>query len=217
MSRQGHVLLLGVDERLGDLAATLLGADYAVTSTLDRVPPVGRYDLVVVEVCNDRQIAVAKATERPWIAWCTGDESGQGLAAAYEAGALAALPPAANADMVLAAVGRAAALARRDRDSVPRVARYSVGDPIELAEDAVLGVVEGVVAQYALHEEGDEVLLGLWGPDECLLGHPDDACALELRAHVPVTVWFQPWRQARTDPEVIDALSRHLRRTEAWS
>ncbi len=49
---------------------------------------------------------------------------------------------------------------------------------IRLERDAVLEVRAGVVALTIIHADGTEVLLGLHGPGQVLIGHPEDGCCL---------------------------------------
>jgi CRP-like cAMP-binding protein len=94
---------------------------------------------------------------------------------------------------------------------------YRQGTLIPLPDDAVLEVKEGVVALTALHTDGAEVLLGLFGPGHLLPGHPANGCALELTAHTEVTVRTRSWTEAVRQPELAERLRLRLRQMEAWA
>ena len=53
---------------------------------------------------------------------------------------------------------------------------YRTGERTLLDPESALEVLEGVVALTVIHEDGAEVLLGLYGPGQVLAGHPEDAC-----------------------------------------
>lgn len=95
--------------------------------------------------------------------------------------------------------------------------RYRQGVPIPLPDDAVLEVKEGVVALTALHADGAEVLLGLFGPGQLLPGHPANGCAIELTAHTGVEVRMHSWAEAVHQPELAERLRLRLRQMEAWA
>lgn len=95
--------------------------------------------------------------------------------------------------------------------------RYRQGSLISLPDDAVLEVKEGVVALTALHADGAEVLLGLFGPGALLPGHPADSCAIELTAHTKVEVRMHSWAEAVRQPELAEKLLLRLRQMEAWA
>ncbi|HBL25838.1 MAG TPA: hypothetical protein DD490_03280 [Acidobacteria bacterium] len=95
--------------------------------------------------------------------------------------------------------------------------RYRQGQLISLPDDAVLEVKEGVVALTALHADGAEVLLGLFGPGRLLPGHPAHGCALELTAHTEVEVRTHTWVEAIRQPELAERLRYRLRQMEAWA
>lgn len=95
--------------------------------------------------------------------------------------------------------------------------RYRQGALIPLPDDAVLEVKEGVVALTALHADGAEVLLGLFGPGQLLPGHPATGCALELTAHTEVEVRMHTWAEAARQPELAERLRQRLRQMETWA
>ncbi len=95
--------------------------------------------------------------------------------------------------------------------------RYKAGEEIPLGPDSVLEVVSGVVALTVLHEDGAEVLLGLFGSGQMLAGHPREALCLQLHALAETTVWVQPWAKAVLQPGFTDRLRDQLWRLESWA
>ena len=95
--------------------------------------------------------------------------------------------------------------------------RYKAGERIPLGPESVLEVVSGVVALTVLHEDGAEVLLGLLGPGQVLVGHPKEASCLQPYAIGDTAVWVQPWSKAILQPGFADRLRDRLRSLEAWA
>ena len=113
----------------------------------------------------------------------------------------------------------AATLTRPDAGGLTgAVGRRYAREALILAErDAVIEVREGVVALSVLHPDGTEVLLGLHGPGQILVGHPEDSCCLQLVAHTDVVVGLRPWAVAAARPGFPERLRARLRQMEAWS
>jgi CRP-like cAMP-binding protein len=97
------------------------------------------------------------------------------------------------------------------------IRRYGRDTTIGLERDAVLEVREGVVALSVIHPDGTEVLLGLYGPGQILIGHPEDSCFLHLIAHTEVTATVRPWAEAARGAAFPEQLLARLRAMEAWS
>ncbi len=91
------------------------------------------------------------------------------------------------------------------------------GNLICLPDDAVLEILEGVVALTAVHADGAEVLLGLFGPGQLLPGYPADGCAIALMAHTNAEVRVHPWSEAVRRPELAERLRFRLRQMESWA
>jgi hypothetical protein len=221
MSAAGHqLLLLGEGQWVRRVAGTLIEDGLWLTVGSAPSAPPGCYDLLVLQLADTATVAewgaLARRLAVPWIA-CASVQDSAILTTAYAAGALAALPAEASAIVIRQAIDRALSLAGGGRRQRTREASYAAGSPIPLQDDSVLTVVQGVIAQYALHEDGAEVLLGLWGAGEHVPGHPSDACCLEIRAHTEATVRLRSWREARADPDLVAGFRRRLCRMEAWS
>jgi CRP-like cAMP-binding protein len=228
-----HLLLLGPKERAAVLAGLLQGDDCCITlisdeNRLAQLGGHGPYSLLVAEVEDESRLPDLSAAIRrlsiPWLA-CSGSPAPTLAAAAYRAGALAVLPFNVPPDLVERTVRSVLSSLRPEATpallpssiSERRRHRYQQGEQITLADDAVLEVKEGVVALTALHADGAEVLLGLFGPGQLLPGHPTDGCAIEYTAHTGTEVRTHSWSEALGQPELAEKLRLRLRQMEAWA
>lgn len=98
----------------------------------------------------------------------------------------------------------------------PRV-RYRRGAPIRLLPDSLLEIVQGVVAQTMLHGDGTEVFLGLYGPEQVLLSHPEDDCCIQLVAQTDVVGVLRNWVDALREPALVERLRTRIQFMEAWA
>ncbi len=155
-----------------------------------------------------------------WLGWNPTDDPALTLAA-YAAGAQAVLPAAMTASMLLQSIERSCTsrpvrhIRSADTPGVQRTCRR--GEAIQLAADEVIDVVDGVVAQTVFHSDGSEVLIGLSGPGQLLIAHPDDACCLQLRAHTNALIMVRSWQAAATTPHFLERLRARVRLLEGWS
>lgn len=94
---------------------------------------------------------------------------------------------------------------------------YRMGERIVLDPENMLEVLDGVVACTVLHEDGAEVLLGLYGAGQILAGHPAESGCVELSAQTPATVRVEPWAEAVQRAGFADRLRHRLRAMEAWA
>jgi CRP-like cAMP-binding protein len=101
--------------------------------------------------------------------------------------------------------------------ATPQRHRYKAGERILLGPESVLEVLSGAVALTVLHEDGAEVLLGLFGPGQVLVGHPQETSCLQIYALGEAAVWMQPWSKAVLQPGFADRLRERLRSLEAWA
>src|SRR5438105_9876231 len=95
--------------------------------------------------------------------------------------------------------------------------QYRLQSPISLDADELLEVESGIVALRALHEDGSEGLLGLFGPGQLICGQAADGCQLRLEAHSDATVRVAPWQDALSWPDLAGRLRERLRDAEAWA
>jgi len=73
-------------------------------------------------------------------------------------------------------------------------------------------VLRGIVAITAVHVDGPEVLLGLCGPSQIPVGHPQDICGIQLVAHTDTFVvepLAEQFGQSRAEGTLIDVRITH--------
>jgi CRP-like cAMP-binding protein len=169
--------------------------------------------------------AIAEAAKQlaiPWLA-CSATADPAAATAAYQAGALAVLPCGAAPEVVERTVARLLATlapkpAPGGNASRSRWQRhYRTGERILLDAESILEVEEGVVALTMIHDDGAEVLLGLYGPGQVLAGHPEDTCCIQLHAHAEARARIQPWPESAGLHTLPERLRDRLRYMEAWA
>ena len=228
-----HLALLGSGPDLLQLAGHLQDAGFAIT--LLPGPPRegdGRHGLTGVPSSPglalvgtsraeelDDLASTAEGHGLPWLFLCGGSSDGaegELTTVAYRAGALAVLPAGSSAELVAQTAGRTFDSMRLgpEAGAGKRRRHFRAGDTIALRADEMLRVVEGVIAQVAWHEDGNEGLVGLWGPGHLLSGHPEDACCLSLRAQTETLVEVD---RITADADTFARLLERIRRLEAWS
>jgi hypothetical protein len=180
-----------------------------------------RAALLVLNLDADLPIArVAHALRQqgiPWLAWNRSDEPARAVLASAS-GALAVLPGAISAPLLLQAIDAALATRSTVRRLVPgSQQRYRRGAVIALERNAILEVTDGIVAQTMIHPDGAAVLLGLCGPGQTLIGHPADDCCIELVAHTDAMITLQSWLDAVVDPQLPERLRTRVQLMEAWA
>jgi CRP-like cAMP-binding protein len=152
-----------------------------------------------------------------WIAWNQADDASLALQA-YQAGAIAVLPAAATPELFLQTIrGLAASPAQPASIQQPRLYHYHRGDLILPETNTVIEIQKGVVALNVVHHDGAQVLLGLCGPGQTLIGHPHDTCSLQLVAHTDSAVTFRSWAEAAGSPGFNERLRSRLQHLEAWA
>lgn len=158
----------------------------------------------------------------PWIAWNASDDPALALTA-YSAHASAVLPstitPVVFVQCIQTTLATHAAPTTRKAamGGNRRHMHYRRGDTIRLDDGDVLDVASGVVSQRMIHQDGSEVLLGLNGPGQILLGHPDDTCYLHLHAHTDTAVVIRTWDEATMDATLPERLRTRVRFIEGWA
>lgn len=177
--------------------------------------------------CLDRVTLVAQQLSLPWLACVmadSGSPNGSLTPAAYRAGALAVLPshlpPESMQQVVenlLQQMPQPLTHLNGHEENGWRLRPYQLGETIPLADDAVLTVQRGIIAQTVIFSDGKEVLLGLHGAGQLLVGHPEDDCCLHLVAHTEVAVSITTWHEACRTPQLTHHLRDRMRQTEAWA
>jgi CRP-like cAMP-binding protein len=217
LAKMRHILLTGQWKDCIDLLDALSRAGY-LTSVVapDRVAQV-EHDLLIARV--SRADAMPAGTPGPWLAWFPADRA-ELSTRAYQAGAVAAFSEETPIPTILQIVERTLALAANTKDAGPESMaqrRYQRGDVILLELGTVLEIQRGIIALTMVHQDGAEVLLGLCGPEQMLIPHPEDTCFIQLVAHTDCQVALRPWERAVRDAGFPDKVRSRLQQMEAWA
>lgn len=213
-----HILIRGDWQPCDDLIRLLQGAGNLVS--LAPESGAASADFMLVRVADAAHLPTPTEGQTPWAAWtCSQNEILIPLA--YQAGAQAVFPENTPAKVICDFIQRAVAVHPGESVTEPlekAIQRhYQKGDTILLGADSVLEVKEGIIAQTMVHQDGAEVLLGLFGPHTLVVPHPEDTCYIQLMAHTNASVVIQPWQTAIFDPLFPEKLRARLQQMEAWA
>ncbi len=210
------------------LLTDLIQAGYSLTLVQKLEPKrnIGhhREPLIIVSLESDERrfasLQQQHRSQQPWIAWNRTDDARLALQA-YTDGALAVLPRQLTAGALVQAIqtlfGPRHSAPEQPILFRPVQQRYQQGALIPLESDGVLDIVRGVVAQIMLRPDGSEALIGLHGPCQLLLAHPNDDCAIQLLAHTEVIATTHTWHDVVATPRFVERLRARLHLMEAWS
>lgn len=213
-----HIYIRGDWQPCTTLIELLQQAGILVSLTPEGIP--AGADFLLIRLSSKAQLPAGGVQNTPWAVWtCCPDETLTTLA--YQAGAQAVFPEATPAKVIAdfiqrALSGRAGTAAAEPLEKAIQ-RRYQKGDTILLGADSVLEVKEGIIAQTMVHQDGAEVLLGLFGPHTLVVPHPEDTCYIQLMAHTNASVVIQPWQTASLDPLFPEKLRARLQQMEAWA
>lgn len=213
-----HILVSGDWQHCADLVDLIHRAGNLVSLVPKKDFPAA--DLLVARLTDPDAISALSQAGLPWVAWnCANDDAVTTLS--YQAGAQAVFPEATPAVVIFEFIQRYldehpfAAAAEPLEKAIQR--RYQKGDTILLGADSVLEVQEGIIAQTMVHQDGSEVLLGLFGPQHLVVPHPEDTCYIQLVAHTPARIIIRPWQTAMLEPGFAIQLRSRLQQMEAWA
>jgi hypothetical protein len=156
-----------------------------------------------------------------WFGWNKNDDANLALCA-YQFGAQAVLPSVITSEVMITTIQRLASDLLRgsaiggNRDHASERS-YERGQFVIPDEHAILEVIDGILAVTVIHHDGAEVLLGLCGPGQILVGHPEDNCSIRLVAHTPATIRSRSWVEATRDPDLPLHIRGRLQQMEAWA
>lgn len=175
-------------------------------------PSADGIDLTLLVLEDDSRVSPPRT---PWIAWNRTGRDAVALAA-YEQGARLVLPADVDGGRFISAVEQVGRLIPGETSAAGRRS-YVDGARITVGEHHVLRIESGVVAQRVIHSDGTAVLIGLFGADHLIVGHPDDGCCLELVALADTNAACVPWAQVVASPGFAESLRARLRHLEAWA
>ena len=202
---------------LVDRGYTLQSASGLVGDNIERwrVRPLGVAAALEQQSDAHRAAEVALELGVAWLAW---DRRGKAALSAYRSGAILALPPESSPVDLERAVATSMAVPAEGNLSLGAESRsYRATAVIEAGEDSIVEVMSGVLAMRSLQPDGSEVMMGLFGPGDLLVGHPTDPCHIELvaHAHAEVSVWT--WEGLQPTIEFADKLRKSLVWLSGWS
>lgn len=201
---------------LGVLMA--LAEEYVVSLVASlRQIPLEEQPIVVLLADSPERIAQSAAwlqqRKLVWLVWNLFDDPLVNVAA-YSAGA--ALVLAAQTSAVVLGQALAVLAAQRVHPKAQR-RLFARGSVIHVEPEQVLLVEQGVVAQSMVHADGAEVLLGLYGARQVILGHAEDDCAIQFRAHTELQAELRDWADLAGEPQVFERLRARIVLMEAWA
>ena len=210
-----HLFLAGAWLESSSMLAALVADGH--TLTWGEWPVGASPDLAIVRLDHNSGSGSILPT-CPWFGWNTLDDPDL-TARAYDNRALLVLPCATPPDLLVASVRQLLkTLEKSKRLSVndAKLETFPANFALPIVSNSVLEIVSGVVAQYMIHDDGVEVLLGLYGSGHWLTPHPDDTCLIELRSHTPLCVRRRSWETAGMDPACSAQLRHRIWQMEAW-
>jgi len=207
---------------VGDFSVTLVHDAAALSAAVNLGEPAPLVLAALETTSGDEPWAIPLLESRRvmWIAWNRLDRSAAAVRA-YELGALAVLPGGVTREAVDSALrtafARVQGTAHSGRPARHGPNRYPANSEILIDEHDVLILESGIVSTSVLHDDGSEVLIGMAGGGEVLVGHPHDSCCLLWRAHTETRGTVQSWQHAAATPAFASRLRERIRRTDAWA
>jgi len=136
---------------------------------------------------------------------------------AYEAGARHVITNDANASQIIQNLNALHVSQLHQQTTRGREQQYPRGAMVHLQADQALLIETGILSLQVNHPDGSNVLLGLFGPNQLVCGHPHDGCAIYLQAHTPISAQLLPWQRVLSEPSLIERLRMRLQLMEAWA
>lgn len=204
-----------------DLAIELIRCGVTVTFNPHLIEN-GRFGLLLVNLETENISLLEKLTrsKTTWIVWCHG--SADLISQAYDAGALAVFPQETQTQTLcqfierhLANLSNEASSTLAHSDLIQR--RYRRGDFILLDADMVLSIEDGIIARMMIHQDGCQVLLGLFGRNDLIFPHPADNCYIQLVAQNDCIVKIESLAVAEKRTGFTQDLRFCLQKVEAWA
>lgn len=185
--------------------------------------PAKQDGLPIVIVCAkelaawEETIHFLKLRPYPWLIWNLSDDPAITLAG-YLAGAPLVLPAQSGPKHFFPALQRMTSRAQQSQPTQSSQRQnYAQGAFVQLQHEQALLIETGILAQSMLYADGNEVLLGLYGPGQLLIAHPEDNCALQLQAHSDLSVQIFSAQELASDSHYSAQLQARIRLMEAWA
>ena len=197
----------------------LIEANFKICLCNDALP-VYDADLVILRSPSVQIVDQFKSQSIPWLVW--NGKQGDVTSLAYQAGAQAVFPADSEVEDLYSFIERfyervAPKRTEPAADTATIQRRFQRGDIILLEPNSVVEVEQGIIAQTMIHQDGAEVLLGLFGPNNTVVPHPADTCFIQLVAHTDTIIRIRPWTSAVRQGDFAERMRCRLQQMEAWA
>ncbi len=216
-----HILFTGDWKSRIDIFSLLTSAGYMV-SVLPEIESVAQpCDLVITRATHADHLFQINDISVPWLVWCSGIDN-QLINLAYQNGAKAVFPEGTTDQVIIQFIQRILSDVNSSPDNgnlIGAIAqrRYQKGDIIILEPDTIMEIKKGILAQTMVHQDGSEVLLGLFGAEQLVIPHPSDTCYIQLIAYTDLVATIKPWDPGSHDSALLEKLRSRLQQMEAWA
>ncbi|GAA5531098.1 Crp/Fnr family transcriptional regulator [Herpetosiphon gulosus] len=218
------LLLISSDLPDQALLGQLLDAGYRLS--LVRLGQVAKQAIVVDQslllgsFANDHELAQLtenlSGQELIWWGWNQSSYPHLTLKA-YEAGARHVISNDTSPSQIIQQLNALQTSQLNQHNTRGREQHYPRGAMVHLQADQALLIETGILSLQVNHPDGAQVLLGLFGPNQLVCGHPHDGCAIYLQAHTPISAQLLPWQRVLSEPLLIERLRMRLQLMEAWA
>lgn len=216
-----HILFTGDWKSRIDIFYLLTSAGYMVSVLPDREVGSTSCDLIITRATNSDDFIQMKDISVPWLVWCSGIDN-KLINLAYQNGAKAVFPEGITDQVIIQFIQKILSDVSSfpDNDNlIGAIAqrRYQKGDIIILEPDTIMEIQKGILAQTMVHQDGSEVLLGLFGVEQLVIPHPSDTCYIQLIAYTNLVATIKPWELGSHDSDFLEKLRSRLQQMEAWA
>lgn len=216
-----HILFTGDWKSRIDIFSLLTSAGYMVSVLPDIEAGSTPCDLIITKAANPDHLIQMKDIPVPWLVLCSGIAN-ELINLAYQNGAKAVFPEETTDQVIIQYIQRIlidVSSSPENGNLIGAIAqrRYQKGDIIILEPDTIMEIQRGIMAQTMVHQDGSEVLLGLFGAGQLVIPHPSDTCYIQLIAHTDLFATIKSWEQASHGSDFIEKLRSRLQQMEAWA
>jgi hypothetical protein len=178
-------------------------------------------DLIITRATNSDDFKQMKDISFPWLVWCSGIDN-ELINLAYQNGAKAVIPEGVTDQVIIQFIHKIlsdVSSSQEEDNLMGAIAqrRYQKGDIIILEPDTIMEIQKGILAQTMVHQDGSEVLLGLFGAEQLVIPHPSDTCYIQLVAYTNLVATIKPWELGSHDSDFLEKLRSRLQQMEAWA
>lgn len=213
-----HILLSGEWLEKTKQIEKLIMEGFAVTCLPIPDEMIQYVDMIIIRSNNERDFERYKNLDIPWFAWCSSNDNALNNEA-YQCGASAVFNSDTPFETIIHHIKKQNKITNKKEYHFQTMVerKFLKGDHIFLEEGMVLQIKNGIIAQTMVYRDGNETLLGLFGPRQIIIPHPEDTCFIQLFAQTDTTVLIKPWSIAIQENNFSEKLKAKLQQMEAWS